>query len=63
MKSQIKKFNEEILSIFIDNKTLDLMEVDNTIKFEPFNVIIYFILFYNLIVFFFFFFFYFFFCQ
>ncbi|ORY75562.1 hypothetical protein LY90DRAFT_502110 [Neocallimastix californiae] len=36
-KNQIKKFNEEILSIFIDNKTLDLMEVDNTIKFEPFN--------------------------
>jgi len=63
MKSQIKKFNEEILSIFIDNKTLDLMEVDNTIKFEPFNVIIYFILFYNLIVFIFYFFFYFFFCQ
>jgi len=62
MKSQIKKFNEEILSIFIDNKTLDLMEVDNTIKFEPFNVIIYFILFYNLIVFIFYFFFYFFFC-
>jgi len=63
MKSQIKKFNEEILSIFIDNKTLDLMEVDNTIKFEPFNVIIYFILFYNLIVFIFYFFFYFFFFQ
>ena len=63
MKSQIKKFNEEILSIFIDNKTLDLMEVDNTIKFEPFNVIIYFILFYNLIVFIFYFFFFFFFCQ
>ncbi|ORX84015.1 ARM repeat-containing protein [Anaeromyces robustus] len=36
-ENQIKKFNEEILKIFIDKKLPNIMDIDNTTEFDPLN--------------------------